>query len=247
MNLTTMRLPFHPAIADAYLRVYEAMSKSGRLGRVLDLCCGSGLHTPFLVRHSESYQGVDLNSKFIEEAKASFLSGPTAQNISFHTMEGITFLKSLEDQSIDTVFVSGGLYYFPNQTTLLNELHRVLKPSGRIYAVETNGSNFLLNTYRRIKNFIHPYRDHQTTNKLLSAADYNETFEKLNFNVSVEPLDSWVPMIALLPARGWLTTILLRLVRYIDSVLLRSEIYSTYFAFKMLIVATVSPTNVHKK
>lgn len=92
--------------------------------QVLDLCCGSGQATQWLVRRSQHVVGLDCDPVAIQRAKnrvpmASYVEA-WAENMPF------------EDETFDCVHTSATLHEMqPNQFhQIIQEVYRVLKPGG---------------------------------------------------------------------------------------------------------------------
>jgi demethylmenaquinone methyltransferase/2-methoxy-6-polyprenyl-1,4-benzoquinol methylase len=92
--------------------------------KILDLCCGAGQTTQFLVKYSESVTGLDLSPLAIANAKkqlpsANFVEG-FAQNLPF------------SDHHFDLVHTSVALHEMTTNDLkqIFSEVYRVLKPQG---------------------------------------------------------------------------------------------------------------------
>lgn len=103
------------------LRYHEELK-----GRVLELGCGAGRLTGYLVDIAEQAYGIDLASAMIAESRARFPGGTF--------LEGdIRDLSHFEDESLDVVF--GGcnildIFGDEERRAALREIRRVLKPGG---------------------------------------------------------------------------------------------------------------------
>lgn len=96
--------------------------------RVLDLCCGSGQATQYLVRHSENVTGLDASPLSIRRAKANV---PQADYV-----EGFAQDLPFEDNQFDLVHTSAALHEMDSQTLnrIIWQVFRVLKPGG-VFAI----------------------------------------------------------------------------------------------------------------
>ena len=103
---------------------------------VLDAGCGQGLLIPYLLSKAKNVVGLDLSSKMIELARASFGNNP---DVSFHqaSLEQIP----LADGSVDGLVVSMVLHHASNPPFALNELNRVLRDEGTICLVDLKKHN----------------------------------------------------------------------------------------------------------
>lgn len=92
--------------------------------QVLDLCCGSGQTTQFLVRSSHRVTGLDASPLSLQRAQRNV---PQAQYV-----EGFAQKMPLEDERFDVVHTSVALHEMkPEQLEqIIQEVYRVLKPGG---------------------------------------------------------------------------------------------------------------------
>jgi ubiquinone/menaquinone biosynthesis C-methylase UbiE len=92
--------------------------------QVLDLCCGSGQTTQFLVKLSQNVTGLDASPKSLERARQNV---PEASYI-----EAFAQKMSFADNLFDVVHTSVALHEMQPQQLrkIINEVYRVLKPGG---------------------------------------------------------------------------------------------------------------------
>ncbi|WP_392530544.1 class I SAM-dependent methyltransferase [Nostoc sp. C117] len=92
--------------------------------RVLDLCCGSGQTTEFLVKISQNVTGLDASPKSLQRARQNV---PLASYVEAFAEE-MPFADSL----FDVVHTSVALHEMQPQQLrkIINEVYRVLKPGG---------------------------------------------------------------------------------------------------------------------
>ncbi|MBE9210257.1 class I SAM-dependent methyltransferase [Nostoc sp. LEGE 06077] len=103
--------------------------------QVLDLCCGSGQSTQFLVKSSQNVTGLDASPKSLQRAKQNV---PEASYI-----EAFAENMPLADNSFDLVHTSAALHEMePEQLRqILQEVYRVLKPGGVFTLVDFHAPN----------------------------------------------------------------------------------------------------------
>ncbi|MBN3922106.1 methyltransferase domain-containing protein [Nostoc sp. NMS4] len=92
--------------------------------QVLDLCCGSGQTTEFLVKSSQNVTGLDASPKSLQRAR---LNVPEASYIEAFAEE-----MPFADNLFDVVHTSVALHEMQPQQLrkIINEVYRVLKPGG---------------------------------------------------------------------------------------------------------------------
>ena len=104
----------------------------GRGERVLDVACGTGLialAAAAQVGDAGHVTGVDISERMVEVA-ARRAQALGLGNASFLRMEGERL--SCPDAGFDLLYCALGLMYMPEWDHALREMHRVLRPGGRI-------------------------------------------------------------------------------------------------------------------
>ncbi|MBW4678089.1 MAG: class I SAM-dependent methyltransferase [Desmonostoc geniculatum HA4340-LM1] len=92
--------------------------------QVLDLCCGSGQTTEFLVKLSQNVTGLDASPKSLQRARQNV---PSASYVEAFAEE-----MPFADNLFDVVHTSVALHEMQPQQLrkIINEVYRVLKPGG---------------------------------------------------------------------------------------------------------------------
>jgi len=99
--------------------------------RVVDIACGTGIVARTAARRvgaDGSVVGLDLSMPMLEAAR----SAATAEGVSIEWREGSAVKLPLVDAAFDVVLCQQGLQFFPDRPAALCEMHRVLRPSGRV-------------------------------------------------------------------------------------------------------------------
>jgi ubiquinone/menaquinone biosynthesis C-methylase UbiE len=99
--------------------------------RVVDIACGTGIVARTAAQRVGSdgrVVGLDLSVPMLEAARAA----SAAQGALIEWREGSAVKLPLADAAFDVVFCQQGLQFFPDRPTALREMHRVLKPGGRL-------------------------------------------------------------------------------------------------------------------
>jgi len=102
---------------------------------VLDLCCGTGLDFPFLLKKIKiqgTLLGVDLSSEMLQQAKKKI--GSEVVNLVRSDASHLP----LRDKTFDAILVSFCLKITPTYEKTIEEAARVLKPAGRIGILANN-------------------------------------------------------------------------------------------------------------
>ena len=103
--------------------------------QVLDLCCGAGQTTRFLVQKSSNVTGLDISPLALSRAKNNV---PQAKYV-----EGLAQNMPLADNQFDLVHTSSALHEMTPQELeqIFKEVYRVLKPGGIFALVDFHQPN----------------------------------------------------------------------------------------------------------
>ena len=102
---------------------------------ILDLCCGAGQTTKFLVKKSDRVTGLDISPVALARAKQNV---PQAKYV-----EGLAQALPLPDNQFDLVHTSAALHEMTTQELeqIFKEVYRVLKPGGIFTFVDFHQPN----------------------------------------------------------------------------------------------------------
>lgn len=106
--------------------------------RVLDLGSGPGflsLAIGDMVGPSGAVHGVDINARFVADARAR-AADRAATHVTFHHVDGPTL--PFRDGSHDRVIAKNVLEYVPDLAATLAEAARVLAPGGKLHAIDSD-------------------------------------------------------------------------------------------------------------
>jgi ubiquinone/menaquinone biosynthesis C-methylase UbiE len=106
--------------------------------RVLDYGCGPGflsLAVGDIVGRSGAVHGVDINPRFVADARARAVERDAA-HVSFHHVDGVALPPA--DGSIDRAIAKNVLEYVPDLAATLRETVRVLAPGGKLHAIDSD-------------------------------------------------------------------------------------------------------------
>lgn len=96
--------------------------KSGK--QVLDVCCGPGVIAAAATARGAQTTGIDFSAAVIEIANSN------VPDVEFY--EGDAQSLPFADNSFDAVVCGFGIIHVPDPQKALSEMHRVLKPAGRV-------------------------------------------------------------------------------------------------------------------
>jgi len=178
---TDIPLKFSAPYQEAYSHI-KNYAKPGM--KILDLGCGTGMHLAFFQSLQLQVTGVDLSAKSLEICKQQ-LQG--SENIHLINSDIEIYLKE-NTENFDIIFISGTLYYLHLQRTI-QQIYNILHPNGIFVCVDTNGDNFILNTYRYCKALFFKHRDIQTQNNLLTAKKLKQNLYPIFTNTKIRYFD----------------------------------------------------------
>ena len=96
--------------------------RSGK--QVLDVCCGPGMIAAAAAARGAQTIGIDFSEAVVKIAKSN------VTDAEFH--EGDAQLLPFADSTFDAVVCGFGIIHVPDPQKALSEMHRVLKPEGRV-------------------------------------------------------------------------------------------------------------------
>jgi ubiquinone/menaquinone biosynthesis C-methylase UbiE len=110
---------YEKQLLDRFLQLIKGFNPS-----ILDIGCGNGKDTAYLISKGATVVGIDFSSKMLQEAKKRVINGM------FYQMD----MRNLEfsAQVFNGVWANGCIYHVPKVelSQVLKEVLRVLKPSG---------------------------------------------------------------------------------------------------------------------
>jgi SAM-dependent methyltransferase len=116
--------PFVDALVGSTVRPGDA---------VLDVACGTGFATRVAAHTTGplgSVAAIDINPGMLEEARRHLVE----HDIAVEWRQASALELPFDDASFDAVICQQGLQFFPDPVVGLKEMHRVLRPGGRIGA-----------------------------------------------------------------------------------------------------------------
>jgi ubiquinone/menaquinone biosynthesis C-methylase UbiE len=125
-------------------------------GRVLEVGCGRGVGVQILldVFGADHVDAFDLDPSMVERARRRL----RRRHDSVHLSVGDVTAIPADDETYDAVFDFGIIHHVPDWQAALREIHRVLKPGGRLFAEEVHERFILHPLWRRLL-------DHPTENR----------------------------------------------------------------------------------
>jgi SAM-dependent methyltransferase len=100
--------------------------------RVLEIGLGQGAESEQLIRRGAKWSGLDLTSESVDRVRARM---ELRQLPYVDLRQGSALQIPWPDDSFDIVFSHGVLHHIPDIHTAQAEIHRVLKPGGRLIAM----------------------------------------------------------------------------------------------------------------
>jgi ubiquinone/menaquinone biosynthesis C-methylase UbiE len=114
------------------LAAYRSRVVPSADGRVLEIGIGSGLNLPFYSRNVKDFIGLDASPKLLSMERRNLRPDTPSPEL----IEGSAEAIPLENDSVDTVVTTWTLSTIPDAGRALREMHRVLRPTGRLLFIE---------------------------------------------------------------------------------------------------------------
>jgi ubiquinone/menaquinone biosynthesis C-methylase UbiE len=144
MDKNTLAVSTYEKIADAYAQHYfSEMSDTPYIdiflnqlppkGHVLDIGCGPGQFTQYMMKKDFEVTGIDYSQEMIKLAKQKVPTG----HFQHMDMKHMNF----EDETFDGLLAAYSLIHIPSKEIpqTLREFHRVLIPNGLIHIIAQSG------------------------------------------------------------------------------------------------------------
>ena len=122
----------HLGMRQDILTAYRRRVIAGARGSVLEVGVGSGLNLPLYTRDATHVVGIDPSVRLLSMA----LQAAGCATVPTELVEGSAEALPLENASVDTVVTTWTLCSIGDVATALQEMRRVLKPSGSLLFVE---------------------------------------------------------------------------------------------------------------
>lgn len=146
---------------------------------VLDLACGPGAYSRFLIEQGAKVTAIDISPAMIEIVKGKFDDGVHAL---CHDMAA--GLPMFEDNSVDLVICPLAVHYIEDLQPLFNDVARILKPSG----------SFIFSTHHPMADFaVSPTGNYFLTE--LITQDWNTLDHKVEVSFYRRPLSALIETI----------------------------------------------------
>lgn len=112
-------------LSDIWLKKYEELLKKVNVGKALDLGCGLGQYTQFLLNKGFQVISSDISKDVLKKVKED---NPKTEIIQLDMSKPLPF----KDKQFDLVLANLSIHYFDKETTinLLKEIKRILKDDG---------------------------------------------------------------------------------------------------------------------
>lgn len=165
---------------DLWINKYEDIIKNIHVGKALDLGCGLGQYTKYLLDRGFDTLSADISIEALNKLKENIKNAKIIQLDMSNTLP-------FEDNSFDLVFANLSIHYFDEKTTqnLIKEIRRILKDGGYFIGSvnSSKGYEFIKDTAVEIeKNY---YFSDKRNVRLWNMEQFNyffKDFEKIALN-----------------------------------------------------------------
>ena len=117
------------SFTDIYHPMYDALQKHAPEGAVLDIGCGTGSFAVFVAKDGRyEVSAIDPAKNMIAECRKYAAENGVKVDFRIASAGRLPFA----DESFNMVFSNGALHHWKNPVEAFNEIHRVLKPGGKV-------------------------------------------------------------------------------------------------------------------
>jgi len=122
----------------SHKRILGELGDAGE-AHILDIGCGTGKLAHRLISHHRDARvfGIDLSESMIRASQHHIARGSRI-HLSVADSEHLPF----EDSAFDYVTCSNSFHHYPDQSAAVREMHRVLKPGGRLFLTDGYRDNW---------------------------------------------------------------------------------------------------------
>jgi len=130
-------LDSRPALSHIFEEMFDTLFPEPA-GRLLDVGCGSGFYLPLLSRYAEEIVGFDLSPEMVEGAW-ELIRAKGVSNVELFIGDAEQI--DLPAGTFDYILCFDVLHHIPDLPGALKEMYRLLRPGGRLVAIEPNVLN----------------------------------------------------------------------------------------------------------
>jgi ubiquinone/menaquinone biosynthesis C-methylase UbiE len=129
-------------------QIHEVASFAGK--RVLDVGCGNGYVLSHYARHGAEVYGIDITPTAVRLCQQRF----AYRSLTGHFQEADAEHLPFPDNEFDCVCSMGVLHHVPDPARAVAEIHRVLKPGGRLIVMFYHKHSALYRVNFRLRRFM---------------------------------------------------------------------------------------------
>lgn len=145
---------------------FLALLPEGRLGTVVELCCGTGEAYALVAERADFAIGLDVSFEMLRRARD--------RHPALHVLQGDATKLPMRDGIADAVLIHGGIHHVPDRIGLFSEIRRILKKGGRLYFYEPVDDFWLWRMIRKAVYRFSPILDHLTEEPLRKSRTFAE-------------------------------------------------------------------------
>ena len=167
------------------LAIIRGLMATSRVGTLLEIGCGTGIHLVALAESFERAVGVDLSSAMVRVAGRHAERSPWSSRISLR-VDAAEELATVDDDSIDAVLCVGTLEHILDKPLALRQVRRTLREGGVFVCLTPNGDYCW---YRQLAPRLGLDTRHLSTDRFLGAAELEELLR--DAGLTLRRLEHW--------------------------------------------------------
>ena len=168
---------FYKALFNSAEDFYSFLKSNSENAEVLDYGCGTGVSLEKVMQFKpKKIVGIDISENSIKKAKKKIKES----NLDIELIVGNCEQTKFESNKFDIIYGTGILHHL-QFSKCLGEIHRILKPKGKLLFIEPLGTNPLINIYRKLSPGSRSIDEHPLINEDFNYINQKFSYTKIKY------------------------------------------------------------------